>query len=135
MLGLPLPVLGRVVAADLLGVDAPRRDAVDRDAVPADLAREALGPGVHRRLGAEGAVDAVGLGLAGDVDDASPLARDHLVEQAMGELALAREVERHRLGPLLLAGIELEGPAAARVVDEDVDPAEPFKSRRRDALG
>src|SRR5262245_38838216 len=29
VVGLPLPVLGGVVAADLLGVDAPRRDRVD----------------------------------------------------------------------------------------------------------
>src|SRR5947207_523165 len=53
VVGLPLPVLGRVVAADLLGMDAARRDRVDRDAVLADLARQALGPGVDGGLGAE----------------------------------------------------------------------------------
>ena len=106
---------------------------VDGDAVLADLAREALGPGVDRRLGAEGAVDALGLRLAGDVDDAAPLALDHLIEQRVRELALAREVERHRLVPLLLGGVDLEGTAAAGVVDEDVDGAEAVERRLGDA--
>src|SRR6185503_8724543 len=70
--------LGTVVAPDLLAVDAPGRDRVHGDAVAADLARQALRPGMHRRLGGEGAVQAFGLRLAGDVDDAAPLARDHL---------------------------------------------------------
>src|SRR5215831_21189778 len=49
---LPLPVLRRIVAPDLLGHDAPRSDAVDGDTVLADIAREALGPSVQRGLGA-----------------------------------------------------------------------------------
>ena len=84
-------------------MDAAGRNAIDGDAVLADLARQALGPGVDGSLGAERAVEALGLRLAGDVDDAAPLARDHLVEQGVGELALAREIEGHRLMPLLLA--------------------------------
>ena len=58
---------------------------------------------------------------------------DHLVEQRMRELALAREVERHRLVPLLLGGVDLEGTAAAGVVDEDVDGAEAIERRLGDA--
>src|SRR5262249_24082022 len=61
VLRLPFAVFGRIVATDLLGVDAARRDRVDGDPEFADLAREALGPGVDRGLGAEGAVDAFGL--------------------------------------------------------------------------
>ena len=60
--------------------------------------------------------------------------RDHLVEQGVRELALAREVERQGLVPQLLAGVALEGPTAARVVDEDVDRAEPLERRLGDAL-
>src|SRR5205085_4678884 len=113
VLALPLPKLGRVVAQDLLRDDAPGRDAVHRDAVLAHLARQSLRPGMHRRLGAEGAVDAVGLGLAGDVGDATPFARHHLRQERVRELALAREVEGDRLVPLLLARLKREAPAAA----------------------
>ncbi len=127
VLGLPLAVFGRVVAQDLLADDAPGRDAVDGDAVLADLAREALGPGVHRRLGAERAVDALGLRFAGEVDDPAPAPLHHLGQQPVGELALAREVEGHRLFPLLLAGVEAERTAAAGAVDQDLDRAEPLE--------
>src|SRR5262245_23205963 len=41
---LPLPVFRRIVAADLLRHDAPRRKAIDGDSVLADLAGKALGP-------------------------------------------------------------------------------------------
>src|SRR5688500_1859384 len=73
---------------------------------------------------AQARMDALGLGLAGDVDDAAPLARHHLREQPVRELAVAREVERHRLVPLRLARLQREAPAAAGVVDQDVDRAE-----------
>src|SRR5687768_7566694 len=105
--------LGRVVAQDLLAHDAPGRNRVDRDAVPPDLARQALGPRVHRRLGGERAVQPFGLGLAGDVDDAAPFAAHHLRQQPVRELALADEVERERLVPLRVGGFEREAPAAA----------------------
>src|SRR6185436_11079381 len=45
VLALLLAEFGRVVAPDLLAVDAARRHAVDGDAVLADLARQALRPG------------------------------------------------------------------------------------------
>ena len=51
----------------------------------------------------------------------------------MRELALAREVERHGLLPLLLAGVALEGAAAAGVVDQDADGAELVRRRLGDA--
>src|SRR5215470_2520921 len=41
---------------DLLAVDAAGRQAIDRDAVPPDLAREPLGPGVHAGLRRDGGV-------------------------------------------------------------------------------
>ena len=44
VVGLPLPLLGRVIATDLLRHDAPRRQAIDRDAVLADLPRQTFGP-------------------------------------------------------------------------------------------
>src|SRR3954466_14090012 len=42
LLALLLPELGRIVAQDLLGDDAPRRHRVHGDAVLSDLARQAL---------------------------------------------------------------------------------------------
>jgi hypothetical protein len=39
----------------------------------------------------------------------------------VGELAVAREVERERLVPLLLGGVLAEGAAAAGVVHQDLD--------------
>src|SRR5436190_19987540 len=80
VVGLPLPVFGRVVAADLLGMDAARRGAVHRDTVLADLVRQALGPGVGGGLSAEGAVETLGLRVDGVVDGPTPIQRLHLIE-------------------------------------------------------
>src|SRR5260370_1400299 len=74
LFALALAKLGRVVAQDLLADDAPGRHAVHRDAVLSDLARQPLRPGMHRRLRGKRTVQALGLGFAGDVDDAAPLA-------------------------------------------------------------
>src|SRR5262249_30097451 len=41
---------------DLLAVHSPGRQAVDRDPVPAHLAREARRPRVHARLGVDGPI-------------------------------------------------------------------------------
>src|SRR5205807_5122992 len=119
---------------DLLAIDAPGRNGVHRDAVSAELARESLCPGVHRRLGGESPVQALGLRLAGDVDDAAPFAIDHLPHQEMRELAMAAEVERERLFPLLVRRLEGEAAAAARIVDKDVDPPEALQRGVCDAL-
>src|SRR3954467_13777263 len=134
LLALLLAVLRRIVAQDLLGHDAPGRNGIDSDAVLAHLARQALGPRMHRRLRAERAVDAFGLRLAGDVDDAAPVARHHLLKQLVGELALAREVERQRLFPLLFARVERELAAAAGVIHQDVDRAQALQRRLGDLL-
>src|SRR6185437_1807328 len=56
VLRLPRPVFGRVVAQDLVGEDAARRNAVHGDAVLSHLAREALRPCGERGLRAEGPV-------------------------------------------------------------------------------
>src|SRR5262249_23958859 len=48
--GEALAIVGRIVAPDLLAHDAAGRDRVDGDAVAPQLARQALGPGMHRRL-------------------------------------------------------------------------------------
>src|SRR5262245_29749832 len=87
VLRLPLPVFRRVVAADLLGHDAAGGNAVDRDAVLADLARKTFRPGVHGGLGGESPIYAVGLGLARHGDDATPLGADHLADELVRELA------------------------------------------------
>src|SRR5215831_17040753 len=47
VLGLPGTVLRRVVSTDLIAHDAARRHAIHRDAVLADLARQAFRPRVH----------------------------------------------------------------------------------------
>src|SRR5205085_6375435 len=127
--------LGTVVAPDLLAVDTPGRNAVHGDAVFSDFARQALGPRMHRRLRGKGAVQALGLGLARDVDDAAPFARHHLLEQQVRELPVAAEIERQRLLPLLVGRLKREAAAAARVVHENVDLAEAGERRARDALG
>src|SRR5215472_10835027 len=72
-----LALLRRIVAPDLLAHDAARRNRVDGDAEPAHVPREALGPGVDARLGREGGIDVLGLGLASDVDDATPFPLHH----------------------------------------------------------
>src|SRR5579884_132358 len=122
--GMALAVFLGIVAADLLAHDAAGRDRVDRDAVLADLARQTFRPCVNGRLGREGGVEALRLGLAGDIDDAPPAARDHLRQQRMRDLPLAREVEGDRLGPLLLRRIDRQRAAAAGAVDEDIDMTE-----------
>src|ERR1051325_838313 len=127
--------LGTVVAPDLLAVDATGRNAVHGDAVFSDFARQALGPRMHRRLRGEGAVQALGLGLARDVDDAAPFARDHLVEQKVRELAMAAEIERQRFLPLLVGRLEREAPAGAGGVHEGVELPEAGERGARDALG
>jgi hypothetical protein len=52
-------------------------------------------------------VDVLGLALAGDVDDAAPPARDHLVDQRVAELARAVEIQRDRFLPLLLTDMQV----------------------------
>src|SRR6202171_2646681 len=132
VLALPLPVLGCVVAKDLLAHDAPGRDRIHRDAVLAHFTRKALRPGMHRSFGAECAVDPVGLAFSRDIDDAAPAARDHLREQCVCQLPLPREVERKRLVPLLLGRIQDELAAPARIVAEGVERDEGSESRGRD---
>src|SRR5260370_998542 len=72
---------------------------------------------------------------AGDVDDAAPLARDHLRQQAMRELALAREIQSESLLPLRLARLEREAPAAAGVVHQDLHRPEALERAAGDLLG
>src|SRR5262249_62361176 len=62
---------------DLLAVHAAGRQAVDRDTVAPDLAREPLRPGVHAGLGRHRGVDRRGLGAAGDAERAAPAPLDH----------------------------------------------------------
>src|SRR5438105_11815103 len=52
----------------------------------------------------------------------------------MRKLPVAAEVERQRLFPLLVRRFEREAPAAARVVDQNVDSAETGERAFRDAL-
>src|SRR5436853_7517916 len=52
----------------------------------------------------------------------------------MRELPVTAEVERQRLFPLLVGGFEREAPAAAGVVDENIDAAETGERAFRDAL-
>src|SRR5687768_2624390 len=123
--GLLRAEFGGVLAADLLAHDAPGRDAVDRDAVAADLARQSLGPGMDRGLGGMRGDHPLRLRFAADVDDAAPFALDHSGQRGVGELAQAREVERHRLLPSFLGRIDGQRRiAAAGRVDQDVDRAE-----------
>jgi hypothetical protein len=71
----PLTLLGRVEAlVDRLAVDAAGGEAIHRNAVPPDDAREPLGPDVHRGLGRVGGGDAGGLGQARNVDDTAAVA-------------------------------------------------------------
>ena len=62
-------------------------------------ARQALGPAVHAGLGAEGAVDVLGLALAGDVDDAAKTPRSHAIHRGLDELDGGEHVGVHRLDP------------------------------------
>src|SRR2546423_637139 len=100
-----LALLRRIIAPDLLAHDAAGCHRVDGDAERAHVAREPFGPGVDASLGGESRVDVLGLRLAGDADDAAPFPLHHPRQDRMRELAHAREVERHRLLPAILAGV------------------------------
>jgi hypothetical protein len=86
---LPLSILGRVVAENLLGVDAAGRNAVDRHTVFAHHTRQALGPRVDARFGAKRAIGVRWLAFASDVDNAAPIARHHPIDQRVSHLARA----------------------------------------------
>ena len=88
---------------------------------------------LHRGLGRERGIQPFRLRLAGDVDDASPFARDHLRQQRMGDLPVAGEVQRDGFVPCAVGRIDRQRPAAAGIVDEDVDVAE-FGDRGRRQL-
>src|SRR5262249_36967904 len=124
LLGKFLPIIRRIVAADLLAHYPSGRDAIDGDAVLADLARQTLGPCVDGGLGGEGGVQPLRLGLAGNVDDSAPVARDRLRQQGVRDLAVASEVERDRFVPCAVGCIDWQWSTAAGIVDENVDMPE-----------
>src|SRR6185503_11564597 len=78
-----------ILAADLLAHNPPWLDAVDRNAVLADRARQALGPCVQCSLGWGGSNQSFGLRLAGYVDHAAPAPLDHAGQQRVRELTRA----------------------------------------------
>src|SRR4051812_38221538 len=115
-----LAIVFRIIAADLLAHDPARRDAVDSDAMPSDLAGQAFGPGMYRGLGGERRIEPLRLGLAGYIDNASPAAFDHLRQQRMSNLSVTREIQRDGLIPIAVGGIDGQWPAATGVVDQYV---------------
>src|SRR5579859_2272544 len=110
LFGKSLAVILRIVAPELLAHDASWRNAVDGDAVLADLARQTLGPRMDRSLGRKCRVQTLRLRLAGDVDDAAPAALDHLRQQCMRDLPVAGEIERNGLIPGAVGRIDRKRP-------------------------
>ena len=102
----------------------------------ADHARQTLGPAVHARLGAKRAVGVFGLALASDVDDAAPLALNHLVDQGIGHLARAVKVQSDGFLPGLFADMQLfEAARTTSVVHQNVHAAQTRQSRLGQAFG
>src|SRR4051794_24616076 len=66
---------------------------------------------------------------------AAPAALLHRGQQAAGQLAVAREVQRQRLVPLLVGRVLAERAAAAGVVDQDLHGAERVRGRSGDPSG
>jgi len=122
--GQVLEVGGDLVAPDVAGVDA-----VDPDAVAAQLDGEDLGDGGQGGLGGGVGAEA-GLGPHGrhrvDHHDAPVALLDHRRRRGLGELQGAEEVDLHRPPPPVEVGVE-EPPVVAiveGVVDEHVEAPE-----------
>ena len=91
---------------------------------------------MHAGFGAERTIDVIRLALAGDVDDATPVARHHLVQQGLRDLARAVKVQRHGFLPALFTDMQFGKRArATRVVDQDVDAAQAGHRGIRQGLG
>src|SRR5690348_2451229 len=100
-----LPIVFWIVAPDLFAHDPARRNAIDGNAMSSDLARQAFGPRVYRSLGGERGIESLRLGLPGYIDDASPPALDHLRQQRVSNLPVAREVQRQGFIPIAVRRI------------------------------
>ena len=85
---------------------------------------------MHRGLCGERGIQPLRFGFAGDVDDASPLALDHLRQQRVRDLPVAGKIQRDGFLPGAVGRIDRQRPAAAGIVDQDVDVTQ-FGDRRR----
>ena len=112
---------------EALGLDEPRQDHADVDAVRALLGVEGVGPAdereLARRVGAgRGAGDAAG--GAGDVDDRARRRGAQQRQQRLGEADDGVEVELHVAADVGVAALgEGAAPGGAGVVDEQVEAA------------
>ena len=88
-------------------MNAARWQAVHGNAVWAHHARQAFGPAVNTCFGAESTVHVFGFALASDVDDAAPLARNHLIDQGIGHLAWAVKVQGDGFLPSFFAHMQI----------------------------
>ncbi len=123
------------------GGDGARRDGVDADAARGVLDGQRPGGGLEAALGQRGqhgrdarvgVVDQAG----GDVDDVAAALGEHVLDGELGDVEEAVEVHRGH-GGVVVGGVvgERLGDEDACVVDQGVDPAEPFDGRLRRPFG
>ncbi len=130
---LRLGLAGRARRADQAGHHAVHRDIVAGEIVR-ERAREADQPG----LGGDHVRAVLGAGMrreAADIDDGAGLALAQLRQAGLHAVEGAVEHDRHDLAPFLVAQL-LERLLAAqrRVVDENIDAAEPLHRGGRHLL-
>ena len=94
----------------------------------ANHAREAFGPAVHASLGAECTVGVLGFAFASDIDDAAPLALNHLINQSIGYLTRTMEIQCDGFLPSFFTDMKIfEAARAACVVDQNIDATQTFQ--------
>ena len=113
---------------DHVGVDVPRSDGVDRDAVSRAFLRQRLGEAVDAGLGG-GIIDLPVLARLAvdraDVDDAAVATADHAVEHGLCHVEAAAEVRIDHVLPLLVVhSLHRRIARDSGVVDQHVDRPE-----------
>ena len=132
--GLAFDGVGVNLFEDLLALDAPRRQAVDGDAVRRQHPRQALRPGVHRGLRRRRDIDGFRLAGPGDVDDAPPLLFPHFRDELQRQPPQRLEIKGHAFMPRIVGRIPGDRPRPAGAIDEDVETAQGIVDPITDSL-
>ena len=111
-------------AAQPVGVERSRQQAVDGDVVDHGLARDAGDKAGEAGAGAVGQSQHLDRRLhrgRGDVDDAAEFARHHAVHRRLDQFDRGQHVGVDRLDPVVAGPVaEIAGRRAAGIVDQDI---------------
>ena len=111
-------------AAQAVGVERARQQAVDGDVVDHGLARKSgdeAGEAGARAVGQSQNLDRRLHRGGGDVDDAAEFARHHAVHRRLDQLDRRQHVGVDRLDPVVAGPVaEIAGRRAAGIVDQDI---------------